>query len=132
MRAIDGAYFLFNKSKPEILIDQGLLDESHPRYKENLIAAKEFEYKLRKYRSTVIFLNGVGFYGIYNEDPDRNKLSLYPAIAMMAVSTYAFFGKAPSEKVYDKKYSNMSWSLNYFKVVNRNYFIPYPQLSLRF
>lgn len=132
LRITDGTYYMLNKSQPEILIEKGKLDERHPDYKNNLAVARDFEYKLRKYRAAVIFLNGVGFYGIYQENHEKNKLSLYPALGMFIVSTYAFFGKAPSEKVYDQKYGSLTWDINFFKVANKNEFIPYPQMSFYF
>lgn len=128
LRLIDGFYFLFKESLPETYLKEGKLKPSHPNFKQNLNEARMFEKKLRRYRSTVIFLNGVGFFGLYNEDPDNNKLSLYPGITMMMVSAYAWFGKGPTEKAYDRILTTFNIAPN----VIENKVVWGPQINLRF
>lgn len=110
MRLADGLYYLFRKSTPEIYLEQGALNPQSKLFKKHLNEARLFERRLRRYRSSVIFVNGIGFFGLYNENPDKNKLSLIPGLGMMCVSAYAFFIKGPAENDYDKYFPNLSFN----------------------
>jgi hypothetical protein len=130
MRLIDGFYYIVTKSLPEDYQARGKLDKSNKNFKRNLKEAVAFERKLRKYRATVILLNGVGFLGVYTEDPEKNKLSLLPAIGMLTVSAYAYFAKAPAEKAYERLYNLPQVGFNAVRIYDKNLF--YPQVSFRF
>lgn len=130
MRLSDGLYYMYHPSLPEVYQKEGKLDSAHPSFKENLIEAKNFEKRLRRFRATVIFLNGMGLFGVYNENPDKNQLVLLPAVGMMVVSSYAFWGKAPAEKAYDRLFSRPVVTLNYHHY--QNTYTPYPQVSFFF
>lgn len=124
MRLADGLYYFFTPSLPEIYLKEGKLNKSSKNFKTHLNESRKFEKRLRKYRATVIFLNGVGFFGLYNEDPEKNKLSLYPGLGMMLVSAYAFWGKAPAEKAHDRLYGTPTVTFSTFKVNKKYSFMP--------
>lgn len=108
MRLIDGFYYLYKESLPEVYLKEGKLNRNHKNFQANLNEARRFEKKLRRYRATVIFLNGIGLFALYDQDPERNKLSLYPGMGMMLVASYAFWGKGPSETAYDRLFPEFS------------------------
>lgn len=130
MRIGDGLYYLFNPVLPEIYLEKGFLDPTHLDYKKYLTEAASFERKLRKYRASVIFLNGVGFFGLYTEDPKKNSLAIIPGLGMLAVSAYAYFGKAPSEKELAKSESGPMVSFDMYKM--NNSYVAYPVLTMKF
>lgn len=128
LRLIDGFYYLFNESLPEVYLKQGKLDPNSKDFQNHLDEARAFEKKLRRYRATVIFLNGVGFFGLYNEDPEKNKLSIGPGLTMMCVAAYAFFGKGPAEKAYDRNFPEVSFN----PVPIENKVVWMPNITFRF
>lgn len=130
MRLVDGLYYFFTPSLPEVYLKEGKLSSDSKDLKSNLNEVRRFEKKLRRYRASVIFLNGVGFFGLYNEDPKKNKLSLMPGVGMIIVSAYAFWGKAPGEKAYDRLYSSPTLTFDTMKV-NKKYALM-PVLNFRF
>lgn len=130
LRLVDGFYYMLTRSLPEIYEASGKLNISHENFQQNLQVAATFERKLRKYRSVVILLNGIGFLGVYNENTEKNKLLLLPALGMLTVSAYAFFGKAPAEKAYDRLYNSPQIGLNAIRLNNVLHY--YPQVSFKF
>lgn len=124
MRLVDGLYYFFTPSLPEIYLKDGKLNPSSKNFKNDLNEARIFEKKLRRYRAAVIFLNGVGVFGLYSEDPEKNKLLLFPGMGMMLVSAYAFWTKAPAEKSYERLYESPTVTFSTFKVNNKYSFMP--------
>lgn len=128
LRLLDGFYYLFNESLPEIYLREGKLDPKSKKFQMHMEKARNFEKNLRYYRAGVIFVNGLGFFGLYNEDPEENKLSLYPGLGMLCVSAYAFFGKGPAEKAYERNFPEISF--NPISIDNKIVWMP--RLSFKF
>lgn len=111
IRTTDGLYFLINKTVPETLMDEKKLDKKNKRYSKYLRQAANFERRLRYYRGSVILLNGLTFFRLYDLDEEKNKELIVPAIGMMVVSTYALIFPGPAERLL-KTQNNVSLSVS--------------------
>lgn len=123
-RLADGFYYLFNDSLPEVYLREGKLNKDHKDFQANLNESRRFEKRLRRYRASVIFLNGIGLFALYDQDPERNKLSLYPGMGMMLVASYAFFGRAPAEDAYERLYESPTVTFSPVRVNDSYAFMP--------